>query len=95
MKYGTKTRTSYAKATGRKQSVIGEVSETMSGNVVLRVGREVGDESHQAGWEQTEHVVLEADEAISLAVEIIAAAQKGTRRAALETLTKSLAVEGV
>jgi hypothetical protein len=49
-------------------SVIGEVSNSMSGNVVLRVGHiiESGD-----GWTQVEHVVLTSAEARKLAAEIL------------------------
>lgn len=52
------------------RSVIGEVSTSHAGNIVLRVGREhnrpVYGMDEPGGWEQTEHVVLTRDEAESL-----------------------------
>jgi hypothetical protein len=39
------------------RSVVQSPELTAAGNIVLRVGRE-----HPGGWEQTEHVVLTADE---------------------------------
>lgn len=44
------------------RSVIGEVTDSMSGNVVIRVGRTV----RSGGWTQTEHVVLTQHEAEDL-----------------------------
>lgn len=49
------------------RSVIGQVETTGSGNIVLRVGRELARDS---GWEQTEHVVLTPAEAAALIDEL-------------------------
>lgn len=45
------------------RSVIGDVDTSPSGNVVVRVGHTLSD---SPGWEQTEHVVLDRDEAQAL-----------------------------
>jgi hypothetical protein len=51
-------------------SVIGAVDRSMSGNVVLRIGRLWTDDPER-GWQQTEHVVLQRLEATELVREII------------------------
>jgi hypothetical protein len=53
------------------RSVIGTPETSRSGNLVLRVGRELGSR----GWEQTEHVVMEPGEAIEFAQAILAAVE--------------------
>jgi len=53
---------------GHPTSVVGEVSRSMSGNVILRVGQFNPD----AGWFQTEHIVLTREEAVALAAAITA-----------------------
>lgn len=55
---------------GRKRSVVGQVTTSPSGNVVLRIGQEERS-LRQSYWEQTEHVVLTPTEAIALAREIL------------------------
>jgi hypothetical protein len=52
-----------------QRSVIAPPEPTTSGNVVLRVGRELPG---GPGWEQTEYVVLTASEARAFAVSILA-----------------------
>lgn len=49
------------------RSVIGEVTTSMAGNLVLRIGHE----NQSPGWHQTEHVVLTPTEARELASEIL------------------------
>lgn len=56
----------------RARSVVGSIENAPSGNVVLRIGRENG-----LGWEQSEYVVLERDEARALAAEIYSVAVDG------------------
>jgi hypothetical protein len=51
------------------RSVIGEVTQSVAGNVVLRVGRETAP---GGPWALSEHVVLTPDEALRLAGELIA-----------------------
>lgn len=48
------------------RSVVG-VDQSPSGNLILRVGRENTDNT---GWHQTEHVVMEPDEAREFVAEI-------------------------
>lgn len=45
-----------------QRSVIGGVEASVSGNIVLRVGRE----NREGGWRKTEHVVLTPTEAEDL-----------------------------
>lgn len=61
-------RTNYERQHERPRSVIGAVTRSAAGNVVLRVGREaeVG-----GSYELTEHVVLTPAEARALALEIL------------------------
>lgn len=54
--------------TGRT-GVIGEVDKSASGNLILRAGHTLGD----AGWEQTEHIVLTPAEGLLLVLEITSA----------------------
>lgn len=56
MVYGDKV-----KPYDRTPSVIGEVCDTIAGNVTLRIGRQNEDGSGR--WHQTEYVVLSPDEA--------------------------------
>jgi len=42
-------------------SVIGEIEKSISGNIVLRVGR-IWTDDPERGWQQTEHVVLVPNE---------------------------------
>jgi hypothetical protein len=53
------------------RSVIESPQRTASGNIVVRVGREIG--AIHPGWERTEHIVLTAEEAQSLAHHLLAA----------------------
>lgn len=46
---------------------IGEMDATVSGNLILRIGRNVEGED---GWQQTEYVVLGTDAALRLARDI-------------------------
>lgn len=50
------------------RSVITEPKATADGNIMLRIGREISDES----WERTEHVVLTPFEAQNLAHHLLA-----------------------
>lgn len=50
----------------RPRSLIGEVERTLTGNIVLRVGRENEVRGQDYGWHQTEHVVLTQEEAREL-----------------------------
>jgi hypothetical protein len=56
------------------RSVIAAPETSPSGNLVLRVGRELSS-SHDHGWEQTEHVVMPPGEAIEFAQAILAAVE--------------------
>lgn len=51
---------------GRPNSVIGEVTTSNAGNLVIRVGKT----RPEGGWEQTEHLALSPTEARDLVVEI-------------------------
>ena len=42
-------------------SIIGEVTNSFAGNIILRIGH-----TNRHGWQQTEHVVLTPEEAKSL-----------------------------
>lgn len=65
------------------RSIIGEVTTSPSGNVVIRVGTEnikpVRDGGIAAGWTQTEHVVLTRDETHGLIESLYAALEAGRR----------------
>ena len=52
------------------RAVVGQISATTAGNVIVRIGREISE----GGWEQTEYLVLTPAEARALAAEISAAA---------------------
>jgi hypothetical protein len=66
--YGTAMPpTEYQEMHNSPRSVVGEIVQSISGNVVLRVGHELDQ-----GWELSEHVVLTPDEALQFAGEIIA-----------------------
>lgn len=54
-------------AAPQPRSVIGEISTSMTGNLVLRIGQE----NQTPGWHQTEHVVLTPEEAREFASEIL------------------------
>lgn len=50
-------------------SLIGKIEQSMSGNVILRIGRMWSDDP-QRGWQQTEHVVLKQMEVVDLVREL-------------------------
>lgn len=50
---------------GAPRDLIGEVTRSMAGNVILRVGRE-----NEVGWERTAHITLTPEEARALSIEI-------------------------
>ena len=52
-------------------TVLGPVEKPSKGNITLRIGRLVPPEVG-GGWEQTEHLVLETDEARTLVGELLA-----------------------
>lgn len=55
---------------GERHHVIGQIESAPAGNVILRVGR-----LHREGWTQIGHVVMTPTEAITFAVEVLAAAK--------------------
>lgn len=58
----------------KRRTVIGTVAATATGNVCLRIGREdVNGAGATTGWTQTEYLVLDPDEARTLAAELLAA----------------------
>jgi hypothetical protein len=67
--YGTAMPpTEYQEAHDRPRSVIGMLTTSVAGNVVLKVGREV---ERDGNWELSEHVVLEPMEAAQFAMEVL------------------------
>lgn len=61
----------------RARSLIGEIGNAPAGNVIIRVGR--GRTDPEAGWFQTEHLVLTPTEARDLAAAIGDAAERGAK----------------
>jgi hypothetical protein len=77
------------------RSVVQEPEVTISGNIVLRAGREhwvygpqgiVKIPREIGGWRQTEHIVLMPDEAVAFAMSILEAAHTATVRTSVESV---------
>jgi hypothetical protein len=62
-------RGEYERMHSVRRSVVGELTKSIAGNVVLRVGRE---EEIGGPWVLSEHVVLTPDEARSLSASLSA-----------------------
>jgi hypothetical protein len=78
MLYGTALpRGDYERQHDVRRSVIGEITTSIAGNVILRIGRE-----HEPGgsWHLAEHVTLTPDEARSFAAAVLDASGHGDDR---------------